>query len=254
MGLLRRSRGRAATAADELEVGDDVFVVSPRAADLAVSAQNERRRAARAERLLAEAQEAVLLGDKKALKAVKKRRKKKGAEPEEDDDDLTGTPADPLTGAKIKRYIGIARIVVPVVAPIVYQAVGTARDRWDAHRARQFGVAPDELAEFTGRGAALYARIHNLALSTRDLSTRFGTGQDDRAREVRSFVEDAEQRLTDLESAVRAAEQMPGSRRRRAHLAVSGELDRVENRLLALWGVGDAPRTAIDSRDAANPT
>jgi hypothetical protein len=47
---------------------------------------------------------------------------------------------------------------------------------------------------------------------------------------------------------------MPGSRRRSAHLAVSGELDRVENRLLALWGVGDPPRTAIDSRDAANPT
>jgi hypothetical protein len=72
MGLLRRSHGgRTATAADALELADDVFVVSPRAADLAVSAQNERRKAARADRLLAEAQEAVLLGDKKALKAVK---------------------------------------------------------------------------------------------------------------------------------------------------------------------------------------
>ena len=258
MGLLRR--GRPATEADALEISDDVFVVSPKAADLAVSAQKERRKAARAERLLAETQEATLLGDKKALKAAKKRRKN---EPEdEDDDDLTGTAADPLTGAKIKRYIGIARIVVPVVAPIVYQAVGMARDRWDAHRARQFGVAPDELAEFTGRGAALYARIHNLALSARDLRSRYGDGDsNDAARaepsssgvrgggapagEVRSFVDDAQQRLTDLESAVRAAEQMPGSRRRSAHLAVGGELDRIENRLLALWGVGAPTRTAI---------
>ena len=52
MGLLRR--GRPATEADALEISDDVFVVSPRAADLAVSAQKERRKAARAERLLAE--------------------------------------------------------------------------------------------------------------------------------------------------------------------------------------------------------
>jgi Family of unknown function (DUF6474) len=243
MGLLRR--GRPATEADALEIADDVFVVSPKAADLAVSAQKERRKAARAERLLAETQEATLLGDKKALKAAKKRRKN---EPEDDDDDLEGTAADPLTGAKIKRYIGIARIVVPVVAPIVYQAVGMARDRWDTHRARQFGVAPDELAEFTGRGAALYARIHNLALSARDLRSRYGDGDSNdtaRATEVRSFVDDAQQRLTDLESAVRAAEQMPGSRRRSAHVAVGGELDRIENRLLALWGVGAPTRTAI---------
>jgi hypothetical protein len=254
MGLLRRSRGRTATAADELEVGGDLFVVSPRAADLAVAAQKERKRAARAERLLAETQEASILGDKKTLKAAKKRRKaeEKAAKDEDRADDVDGV--DPWTGAKIKRYIGIARIVVPIAAPIVYQAVGTVRDRWDAHRARQFGVAPDELSEFTGRGAALYARIHNLALSARDLRTRHGSGQDDRASEIRSFVDDAEQRLTDLESAVRAAEQMPGSRRRSAHLAVSGELDRIETRLLGLWGVGDPPRRAIDARDAANPT
>jgi hypothetical protein len=255
MGLLRRSRGRTATATDLLQVGDDLFVVSPRAADLAVAAQKERKRAARAERLLAETQEASILGDKKTLKAAKKRRKaEEKAAKEEDRDDDADSGVDPWTGAKIKRYIGIARIVVPIAAPIVYQAVGQARDRWDAHRARQFGVAPDELSEFTGRGAALYARIHNLALSARDLRTRHGSGQDDRAAEIRSFVDDAEQRLTDLESAVRTAEQMPGGRRRSAHLAVSGELDRVETRLLALWGVGNPPRAAIDSRDAANPT
>jgi len=253
MGLLRRSHERSATAADALEVADDVFVVSPRAAALAAAAQVEQRKAARAERLLAEAQEAVLLGDKKALKAVKKRRKAKGPEPEDDDDSVEGTAADPLTGAKIKRYVGIARILIPVVAPIVYQAVGTARDRWDAHRARQFGIAPDELNEFTGRGAALYARIHNLALSARDLRTRHGR-QGERAGEITSFVDDAEQRLTDLESAVRASEQMPGSRRRSAHVAIAGELDRIENRLLGLWGVGEPQRPAIDSRDAANPT
>ncbi|MHC1558398.1 DUF6474 family protein [Actinomycetospora sp. C-140] len=252
MGLLRR--GRTATAADELEVADDVFVVSPKAADLAVAAQKERGRAARAERLLAETQEASILGDKKALKAAKKRRKAEEKAAKDESTDLEGTAADPLTGAKIKRYIGIARIVVPVVAPIVYQAVGEARDRWDAHRARQLGVAPDELADFTGRGAALYARIHNLATSANDLRTRYGSGQEARATDIRSFVDDAEQRLADMESAVRAAEQMPSSRRRSAHLAVSGELDRVETRLLALWGVGEPSRAALGTRNPSTPS
>lgn len=245
MGLLRR--GRPATEADTVEVGDDVYVVSKKAAELAVKAQKERRRAALAERHLAETQEATLLGDKKAIKAAKKRQKSDEAAADKDDD-LDGTAADPWTGAKVKRYIGIARIVVPIVAPIVYQAVGVARDRWDAHRARQLGVAPDEVGEFTGRGAALYARVHNLALSAQDLRTRHGSGDDARAREVRSFVEDTEQRLSDLESAVRAAEQMPASRRRSAHLAVAGELERVEDRLLALWGVGDNPRAVGPAR------
>ncbi|GAA4918662.1 hypothetical protein EV188_103353 [Actinomycetospora succinea] len=248
MGLLRRHRGRPATEADAMQVGDDVYVVSKKAADLAVSAQKERRRAALAERRLAETQEASLLGDKKTLKAAKKRWKEQD---DAEDDDPTGTVADPLTGAKIKRYIGIARIVVPIVAPIAYQAVGMARDRWDAHRARQLGVAPDELGEFTGRGAALYARVHNLALSAQDLRTRHGSGDDARSSEVRSFVEDAEQRLSDLESAVRAAEQMPASRRRSAHVAVAGELERIEDRLLALWGVGGNPRTAVTGPTSA---
>ncbi|GAA4868365.1 DUF6474 family protein [Actinomycetospora straminea] len=252
MGLLRR-RGRPATEADATQVGEDVFVVSRKAADLAVKAQKERRRAALAARHLAETQEATLLGDKKALKAAKKRRKSDESELESDDG-LEGTAADPWTGAKVKRYIGIARVVVPVVAPIVYQAVGVARDRWDAHRARQLGIAPDELSEFTGRGAHLYARVHNLALSAHDLRDRHGTGNDDRGREIRSFVEDAEQRLTDMESAIRAADQMPSSRRRSAHVAIAGELERIEDRLLGLWGLGGGQRTAIRSRDGADPS
>ncbi len=135
----------------------------------------------------------------------------------------------------MKRWLGIARIVVPVAAPIVYQAVGAARSRVDDYRARRLGVAPDELSAFSGRGTALYARCHNLANSVRELANR--RPEDD---DVRTFTADARTRLSDLEAAVRSAEQMPGARRRRAHLAVAGELDRLEARLLSLWGL-DAP-------------
>jgi hypothetical protein len=252
MGLLRRS---ASSPRNAVELDDDVYVVSPRAAEYAVKAQKETRRAARAERKLAE----KAAKGKGGKKDGRKDRKNSGDD-DGDEDDKSGTPADPITGAKIKRYIGIARIVVPVVTPLVYQTVGTVRERWDSHRARQLGVAPDELSDFTGRGAALYARIHNLALSARDLRARHAGpsrrgGDDDQAREIAAFVDEADTRLTDLEAAVRAAEQMPSSRRRSAHVAVAGELDRIETRLLVHWGVGGGRSTrAIDGRDAAGPT
>lgn len=232
MGLRRRGTGTESV----VELDEDVYVVSPKAAEQAVKAQKETRRAARAERKLAETvardeRRAVTSGrtpdvggTELAVDATKKKRDKKNAAPE------------PVTGATVKRYIGIAKIVVPVVAPLVYQAVGTARSYWDTRRARELGVPPEQLADFTGRGAALYARIHNLALSVRDLRTRRGEDHD-----ARTFADDADNRLADLEAAVRSAEQMPGSRRRSAHLAIAGELDRIETRLLAYWGVDGSP-------------
>lgn len=261
--------GRKADDAIEVDGGadEDVYVVSPKAAGHAVKAEKEKRRAARADRKLAEAQQKAVTArgagrgaeeiadaadvavagavapaltkaerkalpkaerktlekaEKKAKKAGKKGGKGKGAD----------AGPDPVTGATVKRYIGIARVVVPIAAPLVYQAVGEARSRWDDHKARRLGVAPEQLADFSGRGAAIYARIHHLALSVRDLGARRG---DD--RETTAFVEDATTRLADLEAAVRSAEQMPASRRRNAHAAVSDELDRLETRLLAFWGV-----------------
>lgn len=212
MAMLRRG------TKDSVELGDEVVVLSRKAAKEAAKAEKQVGKAAKADR-----------------KAVKKADKAREAEAKSD-----AKGPDPVTGAKVKRYIGIARVVVPIVAPLLYQAAGTARARWDEHRARQFGVAPEQLADFTGRGAALYARIHNLASSTRDLAERRGA-DGDRAAEVRAFAEQTGARLTDLEAAVRSAEQMPADRRRRAHQAAAAELDRIETRLLSFWGVGDGP-------------
>jgi hypothetical protein len=191
--------------------GDGVVVLSRKAAKQAAKAEKQTAKAAKADR---EASRKSAQIEEAAAK-----------EKEEGKD-------DPLTGATVKRWIGIARVVVPVAAPILYQAVGAARSRVDEYRARRLGVAPDELTAFSGRGTALYARCHNLANSVRELAAR---RPDD--GEVRTFTADARTRLSDLEAAVRSAEQMPGGRRRRAHLAVAGELDRLEARLLELWGL-----------------
>jgi hypothetical protein len=191
--------------------GEGVVVLSRKAAKQAAKAEKQTAKAAEADR-----------------KAAEKTAEIEAAEAKEAKEGEDGA----LTGATVKRWIGIARVVVPVAAPIVYQAVGAARSRVDDFRARRLGVAPDELSAFSGRGTALYARCHNLANSVRELANR---RPDD--GEVRSFADDARTRLSDLEAAVRSAEQMPAGRRRRAHLAVAGELDRLEARLLGLWGL-----------------
>ena len=53
----------------------------------------------------------------------------------------------------------------------------------------------------------------------------------------RAFVAATRPRLADLSVAVRAAEQMPSSRRRAAYRAIGGELDRIETDLLTHLGV-----------------
>ncbi|MCD2193239.1 DUF6474 family protein [Actinomycetospora endophytica] len=210
----RRSTKNSVELGGEHGSGDEgVVVLSRKAAKQAAKAEKETAKAARS--------------DKKATKKAEKAADAELAEKAGKD--------EPLTSATVKRWIGIAKIVVPVAAPIVYQAVGEARSRVDDYRARRLGVAPDELSTFSGRGTALYARCHNLANSVRELGNR---RPDD--AEVRTFSTDARTRLSDLEAAVRSAEQMPSARRRRAHLAVASELDRLESRLLGLWGL-DAP-------------
>jgi hypothetical protein len=209
-----------------------VVVLSRKAAKQAVKAEKQTAKAAKADRRAAE--KVAEIEEAEAEEARQAREAKDGDEG--------------LTGATVKRWIGIARVVVPVAAPIVYQAVGAARSRVDDFRARRLGVAPDELSSFSGRGTALYARCHNLANSVRELANR---RPDD--AEVNTFTADARTRLSDLEAAVRSAEQMPGGRRRRAHLAVAGELDRLEARLLTLWGL-DLPSGSAGDTDRSLPS
>lgn len=139
-----------------------------------------------------------------------------------------------LTPAKAKRAIGIGKAVAPLLAPYALAAAGVARARWDAYRAARLGVAPDQLSAYSGRGGALHARISRIAEALTELDSDaevHATGA------ARRFVADTRPRLADLAVAVRAAEQMPTSRRRTAFRAIGGELDRIEIELLGHLGV-----------------
>jgi hypothetical protein len=213
----RRSTKYSVELGGDAGDGQGVVVLSRKAAKQAVKAEKQTAKAAKADRRAAE-----------KVAEIEEAAAKEAKDGEDGED-------GGITGATVKRWIGVARVVVPIAAPIVYQAVGATRARVDDFRARRLGVAPDELSSFSGRGTALYARCHNLANSVRELANR---RPDD--AEVGTFTADARTRLSDLEAAVRSAEQMPAGRRRRAHLAVAGELDRLEARLLTLWGL-DSP-------------
>ncbi|MBF4480641.1 hypothetical protein SAMN02745947_01750 [Rhodococcus rhodochrous J3] len=137
-----------------------------------------------------------------------------------------------LTAAKVRRYLGVARLLAPVLVPIVYQAVTALRGQLDSRRAQQLGVPIEELGSFTGHGARLSARIAGAEQSLAKVEQR-----NPKDAETQKFATATRERLTDLTAAVQTAEQMPAARRKSAHAAISSELDGIEADLLARLGV-----------------
>ncbi len=141
-----------------------------------------------------------------------------------------------LTPSNARNLIGVAKVllpaVVPVVSPYLLKAAGTARDQLDRLRARRMGVDVADLAKFSGRGGGLHARIAGDADALTELANR-----SDADAATLEFTGRGRETLTSLAAAVRAAERMPTSRRKAAHQAVNTELDRVESELLRRLGV-----------------
>lgn len=142
-----------------------------------------------------------------------------------------------LTPRKARNAIGVAKViapaVLPVLAPYALKAVAVLREGLDRIRARRLGVAPHELARFSGKGAALHARLDGAAKAIAELRKQSGNTPADKA-----FADQIDKTVYQLTAAVQAAERMPTARRRAAHRAVLAELDRLEQGLLRELGVG----------------
>ncbi len=138
-----------------------------------------------------------------------------------------------LTVAQLRRYMGVARLLAPVVVPLALPrrharaARSARRPACPAH-----GIAVDQLGEYTGHGAKLSARIAGAEKSVAEI-----VGRHPGDAEAQQFATAIRARLTDLETAVHASEQMPPARRKQAHHAISSELDGVEADILARLGV-----------------
>jgi hypothetical protein len=141
-----------------------------------------------------------------------------------------------FTPKNARNALGVAKVIapalIPVVAPYAVQAAGALREAYDRYQARKLGVAVDQLGQFTGRGAALHARIAGLSQGLTDLrASAKATDADVK------FAEESRATLEQLAASVRASERMPTARRKAAHRAVSGELEQLEGRLLHRLGV-----------------
>lgn len=161
---------------------------------------------------------------KKATRQARKSAKRSGAS-----EITVQTERAPFSSAQAKRLIGVGTTVLPLLAPYALAAATQARGRWDAYRAARLGVGTDQLAAFSGPGGSLHARLSHLAEALTDLEKAGG--------DATAFVTESRPRLSDLSVAVRAAEQMPATRRRAAFRAIGGELDAIELTLLDHLGV-----------------
>jgi hypothetical protein len=141
----------------------------------------------------------------------------------------TAAPKD-LTSAQTKRVLAVGKAVAPLLLPYGIAAAGVARASWDTYRSRRLGVPADQLGRYTGRGGTLHARLSRAGEALTEVEA---TGD----AAGRAFAQETRPRLADLALAVRAAEQMPTARRKTAFRAVAGELDRVEDQLLAHLGL-----------------
>jgi hypothetical protein len=211
MGLLKKRKSRATRKAEAKALKHKAGV------EAKLKARNERRRDKAAFKSARKLEAAELKSQKKiekaqiaTLKAQEKAAAQKG-----------------FTVASVRKYLGVARLLTPVLLPIVYRAATVVRGQIDARRADRMGVGIDQLANYTGHGAKLSARIAGAEI--------LGQKPDD--AETQKFAGAIRERLGDLNTAVRAAEQMPQARRKAAHQAISSELDGVEADLLARLGV-----------------
>jgi hypothetical protein len=89
-----------------------------------------------------------------------------------------------------------------------------------------------QIGQFSGHGAQLSARISGSEKSLRTVQER-----KPKDAETKQFVTAITERLTDLSAAVTAAENMPTTRRRASHAAISSQLDGIEADLMARLGL-----------------
>jgi hypothetical protein len=137
-----------------------------------------------------------------------------------------------LSPTRIRRGLTVSRLLAPVVVPLAYRAAIAARGVIDEYRADRLGVPLSQLGQFSGQGGRLSARIASAERALQQVA-----GMKPKDPENKQFVAAITERLTALSAAVTAAENMPGPRRRTAHMAIGEQLDGIDADLMARLGV-----------------
>ncbi|BCK52292.1 DUF6474 family protein [Nocardia wallacei] len=217
MGLFTKRKGRADRKAEAKALKHKA------ALEAKLGARNERKRhraEIRAQREVAKQQIATLKAEEKA--ALKRAEK---------------AERDLLSAGQVKKYLGVARVLIPVLAPLAYRAATFVRGQLDTRRAHRLGIGLDQLTDFSGHGAKLQARIANADAAIGEIAAKGSAAKDKDDDDAGKFVTATRDRLESLTAAVRTAEQMPPQRRRAVHTSISHELSGIEADVLARLGV-----------------
>ncbi|HZK31660.1 MAG TPA: DUF6474 family protein [Corynebacterium sp.] len=167
------------------------------------------KKQARREKLLANLEKDLVKAEQKNLRNKRKHTEKQ-AKLEYDK-----LKAGRINPQRVRRWVGAARIAVPVLIPLIYRAITAGREQLVAAQAGQAGISSADLAQFSGHGGQLKARIEGVRATVRAADLPAG------------FARDAEDRLDELVTAVDNAEYMSPDQRRRALAAANRDLDKV---------------------------
>lgn len=137
---------------------------------------------------------------------------------------------DLFSPGQVKKYLGVAKLLVPVLTPIAYRAATLLRAQLDQRRAHRLGIGVEQLTDYSGPGARLRVRIADTKSS---LDSIGGNGKSEAAQ----FASATRTRLDALNAAVGTAEHMPATRRRAAHASIASELAVIEGDVLLRLGV-----------------
>lgn len=137
-----------------------------------------------------------------------------------------------LSPMKIRRTLTVSRLLAPVLVPLAYRGAIAIRGLLDQRRADQLGVPLAQIGQFSGHGAVLSARISGAEQAARRVAEK-----NPKDAETKQFVAAITDRLTDLSTAVTAAENMPTARRKSAHAAIGAQLDAIDADVMARLGL-----------------
>ncbi|SER95647.1 DUF6474 family protein [Corynebacterium cystitidis] len=179
-------------------------------------AKEEAKLQFKREKLLDKAERRLMKEEKKALKNKRKHERKRAQQ------ELEKIREGKFNRKNVGRYVGALRLAIPVVLPLVYRGITALRDRGLQKKANQVGVTTDQLAQYSGHGAELKARVEGIR-NTVDTTSSLPSG----------FQQDVNDRLDELNSALDNAEYMVPEQRRRAHAAVAGDIESVQAQVQA---------------------
>lgn len=158
------------------------------------------------EKLLSKAEKNLLKEEKKGLKAKRKHDRKMA------ENTLEQMKQGRVNSKNMARWTGVARLALPMLIPVFYRAITSAREQLVSAKASRVGVSPEQLAQYSGHGAELKARIHGVRQTV------------EQGNHPTGFTLDVKDRLDTLTTAVDNAEFMTSDQRRRAHSSISNDL------------------------------